>query len=52
MIILRLFHINALGIKFGLAVKKVKSTEIHHLCIPGRAHIPNATFQVPTSLAF
>ena len=39
--------INALEIKFGLAVKRSRSTQIHHLCIPGRAHIPNATFQVP-----
>ena len=26
--------------------------KLHHLCKPGRAHIPNATFQVPRSLAF
>ena len=29
-------NINALGIKFGLAVK----TQIHNLCKPGRANTP------------
>ena len=46
-------NINELGIKFDLAVKKrSRSTQIRHLCIPGMAHIPNATFQVPTPLTF
>ena len=34
-----LSNINALEIKFRLAVKRSKSTQIHHLCKFGRAHI-------------
>ena len=32
--------------------KRSRSTQIHHLCNPGRAHIPNATYQVPRPLEF
>ena len=44
--------LNALGIKIGLVVKKSRSVQIHHLCKPGRPHIPNTTYQVPRPLAF
>ena len=37
-----------LGIKFDFVVKQVN----HHLCKLDGAHIPNATYQVPRSLAF
>ena len=33
-----------------LALASKRSTQIHHLCNSGRAHISNATYQVPRSL--
>ena len=36
-------NINTLWIKFGLAVKRSRSTQIHNLCKPNRVQIPNAT---------
>ena len=32
--------------------KRSRSNQIHHLCKPGRAHIPNAIYKVPRPLAF
>ena len=35
-----------------MAIKRKISTLIPHLCKPCRAHIPNATYQVPRPLVF
>ena len=43
---LRHFHYKYIRNQTGIAIKKVMLTQIHHLCIPGRTHIPNATYQV------
>ena len=44
--------INALGIKFDIAIKKAKVNLDSSFEQPGRAHIPNATYQVPKPVAF
>ena len=48
----KMFSINALRIKFDLAISRSRSTKIHHMCKPGGADIPNATYKVPRPLAF
>ena len=50
--ILKIFQYKYIRNQTGIAVKRSRSTKIHHLCKPGRAHIPNATKQVPRPLVF
>ena len=50
--IIRLFQYKYIRNQTGMAVKRSRSTQIHHLCKLGRAHIPNVTYQVPRPLVF
>ena len=48
----RVFQYKFVRNQIDPAVKRSRSIQIHLLCKPGRAQIPNATYQVPRPLAF
>ena len=45
-------HLNALGRNLTLTLSRSRSTSVHRLNKFSRPHIPNATYQVPSSSAF
>ena len=49
--ILRFLQYKYIRNQTGIVVKRSRSTQIHHLCIPGRAHMPKITYNVPSSKA-